>query len=280
MYIVNLMEDTVGDTGILFEHGFSIYADTIRHKVLIDTGASEKTWKNADKLGIDLNKVEAVILSHGHYDHGGGILSFSERNPQAPIYVREGALAAHFSTTGGLHSCGLDPRISELSQIRTFKLSQFGIQRINEDVSVFSAVKGRRLWPNGNRNLLSGFEDCERCYLQDDFMHEQHVVIEAEGRRVLISGCAHSGILNILDRFDDLYGGVPDIVISGFHMVKDVSYEYNDYCIMRQTAEELSTMKTVFYTGHCTGDVAFDIMKGIMGDKLKRICSGDTIVSI
>ena len=91
MRIINLMEDTDGKNGCLYEHGLSFYIETNHHKLLLDTGASEATLENAKKLGIDLTRVDTVILSHGHYDHSGGIMAFAKLNPKAKIYLQRSA---------------------------------------------------------------------------------------------------------------------------------------------------------------------------------------------
>ena len=92
MKIINLMEDTLGEKQVYAEHGFSIYIETPRHRLLADTGASEKTWENAKRLGVDLGSIDLVFLSHGHYDHSGGILSFAEQNPDVRIYMHARAV--------------------------------------------------------------------------------------------------------------------------------------------------------------------------------------------
>ena len=76
MKIVTLMEDTPGKQQCYFEHGLSLYIETRKHRLLFDTGASQKTIENAVKMGIDLTKIDTVIISHGHYDHAGGLLDF------------------------------------------------------------------------------------------------------------------------------------------------------------------------------------------------------------
>ena len=71
MKIINLIENTEGSSGCLFEHGLSFYVETKKHKLLVDTGATNTFIANAEKLGVDLKQVDTVILSHGHYDHTG-----------------------------------------------------------------------------------------------------------------------------------------------------------------------------------------------------------------
>ena len=91
MRIINLIENTEGSMGCAYAHGLSFYVETKKHKLLMDLGPSEETLKNAEKLGIDLTQVDTVILSHGHYDHSGGIMAFTKINPDAVIYMQESA---------------------------------------------------------------------------------------------------------------------------------------------------------------------------------------------
>ena len=114
---------------------------------------------------------------------------------------------------------------------------------------------------------------------EDDFMHEQCLVITQNGKHWLLSGCAHNGILNITDRYKVVFGNEPDYVVSGFHMMKrDEEHTEKEKAVIIQTAQELSQMRTVFYSGHCTGIPAFELMKEIMGDKLIALHSGETVI--
>ena len=104
------------------------------------------------------------------------------------------------------------------------------------------------------------------------------LVITQGNTHILLSGCAHNGILNILDRYRELFGEYPDHVITGFHMMKrDGEHTEEEKDVIVQTAKELSQLNTVFYSGHCTGIPAFEMMKEIMGDKLIALHSGDEI---
>ncbi len=268
MKILNLMEDTAGENKVFAEHGFCVYIETLMHRILVDTGASEKTWDNAGKLGVDTGSIDLVFLSHGHYDHSGGLLSFAEQNPNAKIYMHARAADDYYNLKDGREKyIGIDKRILDLPQI---VLLEKGC-RIDREISVFSGVTGRRKWPKSNLTLK---RKTGESYVQDSFDHEQYVVVETEGKKILISGCAHNGILNILDCFARLYHGAPDIVISGFHMAKNTEYDEEERRLIRDVAKELRKMDTQFYTGHCTGTLAFQIMKEIMGDRLWFMHSG------
>lgn len=272
MKIINLMEDTVGENKVYAEHGFSVYVETPGHRLLVDTGASEKTWENAARLGVDPERIDLVFLSHGHYDHSGGILSFAEKNPDAKIYMHARAVCGYYNLKDGREKyIGIDQRIPQLPQVVLLKEGC----RIDGELSVFSGVTGRRKWPKSNLSLKRKEGDAFR---QDSFDHEQYIVVDAEGKKVLLSGCAHNGILNILDRFRELYGCDPDVVVSGFHMMKKTGYEADERELIRDAAEELRGMRTRFYTGHCTGIPAFEMMREIMGDQLVYMHSGDQIL--
>ena len=273
MKIVTLVENTPGEEGCAFEHGLSIYIETREYKILLDTGASEAFLQNADRLGIDLAQVDMMVLSHGHYDHAGGILEFVKVNSKAPIYMRPAAVKAYYNDRPtGAKYIGMDERIFALDRI-VYTEENHGL---SEQISLFSGVAGRRLWPEGNRQLKC-LENGE--YIQDIFDHEQSLVIREKDRSVLISGCAHNGILNILDKYQELYGAAPDMVITGFHMKKNAPLTDAEKEIVKNTARELITYQnTSFYSGHCTGEEAFGIMKEIMGEQLHALHSGERIL--
>ena len=93
-----------------------------------------------------------------------------------------------------------------------------------------------------------------------------------------ISGCAHNGILNILDTYEEKYGGCPDAVVSGFHMVKKTDYTEQETDTICRTAEELRKTGAVFYTGHCTGQKAMELMQSIMGGQMVPIRCGTDLL--
>lgn len=275
MRIINLVENTEGASGCGFEHGLSFYIETEHHKLLADTGASDLLLKNAEKLGIDLTKVDTVILSHGHYDHGGGILPFAEINPTAKIYIPAAAFGAYYSLRDGApRYIGLAEEIRKLPQVVIVGGTAAGIFRIDDELSLFSGIGNTYPIPSANRNLRVKTKQGLR---QDDFRHEQCLVVSEGGRKVLLSGCAHHGILNVLDRYRELFGGEPDVAISGFHMMKKSGYSEEDLDMIADTAKELCKVSTVFYTGHCTGTEPFEAMKKIMGGQLRYVHSGDEI---
>lgn len=271
MKITNLIENIAGKQDVLFEHGLSFYIETKEHKLLVDCGQTDAFLQNAMTLGIDLKEVDSVFLSHGHYDHSGGILPFSKINAKADLYMQKKAILPYYHKTDEEERyIGIAPEISELDQVKLVD----GDRKVDEELSLFSNVKGRTLWPKGNLELK---KQVENDFVQDEFDHEQYLVVTEGNKRVLFSGCAHNGILNILAHYHDLYATYPDAVVSGFHMKKK-EYTKEDDVLIMETAKQLSKMPTQFYTGHCTGEYAFALMKEIMGAQLTYVHSGDSFI--
>ena len=268
MRIVCLIENAPGPAGIRHEHGLSVYLETERHRILADTGASDGALANAAALGVELSGVDLLFLSHGHYDHAGGIPSFAAINPWAEICLQK---------TAGLDYYGLDPEgpryigieksILSLPRLRMLD----GSAELDEEISVLAGFPGRRCWSKSNLRLARLEGD---RMVQDSFDHEQALVVRQHGKTLLFSGCAHNGILNILDRFREVYGRDPDLVIGGFHFMKGSAYTEAETGDIRETARELAGMDTEFYTGHCTSLPGYEIMAEIMGDKLHALHSG------
>ena len=271
MKIINLIEDTPSGNGCSCEHGLSFYIETQDHKMIVDVGATGLFIENARKKGINLKKVDTVIISHGHYDHGGGLSAFVEINKDAKIYINENAFQPYYHDIYMQHKyIGLEDELSTLSQI--VKVGDY--LKIDEELTLFSGVKGRRYWPDGNKELVI---ERDGQVQQDQFEHEQYLVISYENKKILMSGCAHDGILNILDSYRELFGAEPDVVISGFHMQKK-RYQASDWKMIEYTAEELSKLRIRFFTGHCTGEEPFRVMQQIMMGQIRYIRCGEEFI--
>ena len=267
MKIVALMEDTKGNELCMYEHGLSLYIETQKHHLLFDTGASEKTIKNAQQLGIDLRQVDTVILSHGHYDHAGGIIPFSKINPSAKIWMQKKANKDYYH---GQKYIGIDKQIMKLPQFQTIE----GNQIIDEELFLFTHITGRQYFSASNLELTEKIAGND---VLDSFDHEQCLVINEGQKHILLSGCAHNGIMNIIETYKQLFHGYPDVVISGFHLCQKTAYTHQEVKNIQDLAHDLKHLPTQFYTGHCTGQQAYLIMKDIMKDKLHYLHCGDIL---
>ena len=145
---------------------------------------------------------------------------------------------------------------------------------LDDELEVFTIKNRTHMLPFTNKRLLI---KTENGFVPDEFKHEHFLVVKENGLTVLMSGCAHNGILSILDAYKEKYGTLPDVVISGFHLMLKREYRENELQEVRSIAEELSNYQSQFYTCHCTGVPAYEEMKKIMGDKLKYVHAGEAI---
>ena len=97
MIIKALTENTSKNENIFSEHGLSLYIETENHKILFDMGQTDLFYKNAQTMGVDLRAVDVAVLSHGHYDHGGGLKKFLEINSTAPVYLSRFAFGDYYN---------------------------------------------------------------------------------------------------------------------------------------------------------------------------------------
>ena len=241
------------------EHGLSILLETGKHRILLDTGASDVFIRNAEQLGIELSKVGYVFISHGHSDHAGGLRYFMERNQQAKVIVSPDAMSGKFfSKRGNLHS--ITTEWPEIGEDRLVLIDQ--TCEILEGLQIIAHIPQIHSMPKGNQNLY--VQDANGDYIHDDFRHELALYVDG----LLFTGCAHSGLENIL-----AVCPWPVLsVVGGFHLLDG-----------QETDEELTALaqrlkancsKTLFYTSHCTGDHVYDVMKSVMGEQLQSFRCG------
>ncbi len=272
--IINLVEDTPGNPLCRPEHGLSFYIETEKHKLLMDAGATDLFLHNAKALGIDLGQVDTFVLSHGHYDHAGGVLAFAKMNPKARLYMKQSVGGDYYHLKeGGEKYIGINKGILSLEQCVRVE----GSLRIDDELFLFTDITGDRCLTKGSRKFA---RKAGNTFVQDTFAHEQCLVIAQGEKKVLLSGCAHTGILNILDRYAEIFRSEPDVVISGFHLAQKAPYSDDEKDNIRNIAKALLETKSVFYTGHCTGQKAYGIMKEMMGSRLLPIHSGEKLLEI
>ena len=256
MKITSLLENTAGRDDVQTEHGLSLYIETEGHRILFDMGQTDLFSENANVLEIDLSGVDIAVLSHGHYDHGGGLRKFLEINTHAPVYIHKDAFLPHYNGTEKY--IGLDTSLAEHPQI-IFTADEY---KIDASLSLFSC-NGR---PKNHPALPSGLnEKVGDAFIPDDFRHEQYLMIKENGKRILISGCSHKGILDIAEWF------TPDLLVGGFHYSKLPLGED-----LEAATKSLAAYQTEFYTCHCTGCEQYEFMRQYM-PSLHYLSCGQTI---
>ena len=119
MIVKCLMDNEASSGEFLTEHGLSLYIETRDHKILFDTGASPAFAENAEKMGVDLAQVDIAVLSHGHYDHGGGLSKFLEINKKAKVFINENAFKNYYAlrANNNLEYIGLEKDLENNKQL-------------------------------------------------------------------------------------------------------------------------------------------------------------------
>ena len=244
-------------------HGLSLYIETHHHKILFDLGPDKTVFENAKKRSIDLSNIDIVIISHGHIDHGGALEQFLKVNSKAKIYLQKKAFEPHYSKTLFLKiPVGINGKIKNHSQIILLD----GDHVIDNELRLITVQKTDRCYSPLNDALYND----EGI---DDFSHEQHLII-SENSVALITGCGHSGIVNIMDQSNT---DNPKSCIGGFHLYNPITKRSVSKKLLDALAAELQIYpQTKFYTCHCTGLKAFQYLSERLPNLAYLFC-GDSI---
>ena len=272
MLIKTLVENNAISPEFNTEHGLSLYIETGGTKLLFDMGASGLFLENARKLGVDIAEVDFALVSHGHYDHGGGLKLFLEENMKAKVFLRQQAFFKRYSKRENdeLHEIGLDRELASSERV-VFTPDQINIA---EGIELFSNVTGRELFSSSNGTLMS---EKDGQIIEDPFGHEQNLIITEAGKTALFAGCAHNGIVNILKEFMRLKGALPDTVFGGFHLYNPYTKQSEAPELVEKIGILLKNGRTKYYTGHCTGLESYGHLKRILGDQLEYLATGSVI---
>ncbi|HEY5525916.1 MAG TPA: MBL fold metallo-hydrolase [Clostridium sp.] len=272
--ITTLIENNADDDNSLFnEHGLSLYIEIDEMKLLIDTGESGDFIKNAKKLKIDLNKLDYVLLSHGHYDHTGGFKSLVEKAEKSfKLIVGEKFFYNKY-------------KLVERENYR-FNGNSFNKDYIEENNIPIKYIKEDIFYINENVMVISNFEknnDYELLnkkfhikkngrYILDDFSDEIALAIKSEKGLFVIVGCSHVGVCNILETIIKRTGMNIYGVIGGIHLVE---------------ADDIRIEKTINYfkerdisilgMSHCTGEKAIEEIKEKLGTRYLYNNTGNII---
>lgn len=264
MRVTVLVENTTADPRLQGIHGLSLYVETRQHKLLMDVGPGTVFVENAEKLGIDLAQVDLCAVSHGHDDHGGGLGRFLQLNQKATVYLSRLAFGSYYA---GKKYIGLDPELKNHPRIRLLPATV----RVDSQITLLSEIPGDALLPRANGGLLCESEP-------DTFAHEQVMLVEEGGRLLLLGGCAHRGIVNILEHVKQVMGRYPDTVISGLHLAAGGSGVcMADDAYLDQLAQALLATGAEFYSCHCTGREALEKLQLRMPGKLHAVSTGTVL---
>ncbi len=258
MKICVLVEDTSSNAELESEHGLSLFIEADGRRILFDTGQTGMFARNAVKLGIDLSLVDLAVISHGHYDHTGGLGTFFDVNDHAPVYVHKRAFEKRRASDG--RDIGMDPGLLSSGRI----VLTGDDHDLGGNMRLCTCNGKKPLFPSHSGGLLM-LRDGE--YVQDDFSHEQYLCIREGGKLAVVSGCSHKGALNIVRWLG------PDVLIGGFHFMP-LDAEGEGGAVLDESAREMAGADTQYFTCHCTGVAQFDHLKRILGERIRYVSCG------
>lgn len=264
MKIVTLFENRTISKDYKNKHGLSLYIETASHKILFDTGTDDTFAKNAAKLGVKLEEVDIAVISHGHYDHGGGLDTFLKINNSAKIYIGKGAFDYHLVKLLGIvkYSIGINKKLENNSRL----VFVDEMMKIDEELTIFGHVTGNKLLPKGNNRLLKKYSD--GSISKDDFDHEINLLINENDKFSLLCGCAHNGIINIIEKAKLITKGNINTVIGGFHLMGMDIKASDTVNYLNELSMSLKNCEVgKYYTCHCTGEQAY----GYLSQKLVNL---------
>lgn len=258
-------------------HGLSLYIEFKSKKILLDLGPNKLFAKNAEKLGVDISSVDYLIISHGHYDHGGGLEEFLRINKRAKIYLHRNAVNLFYTKLLGFIPFYIGLKRSVIN--KNIKRITFleNDAKIASDIFLLTDLGGEFLTPTSNKSLL---HKNGKLYTHDDFNHEILLVLEEDEKVVVLTACSHSGIVNMLNAVNErITKKKIDAVLGGLHLYNPANRKSESRDYINSLVNELKGFNATFYTGHCTGKENFKILKGALSDKIKPMNTG-TIINI
>ena len=253
------------------EHGFSLLIDQNSSRILYDFGAKDSLRNNARHLGIDLGTVDTAILSHGHYDHADGMEYFLKENEKATIFHGRGAFHPRWSISRGT------PRDVGVSMIPTDdvvrRLAAIDGLQDRDSFVILPAAPGHRARPRANARLLAGPEGNR---LQDDFTDELTLVLRTGDGLVVVTGCSHRGILNIVEQVKTYCPECPvRALVGGFHLLDKEEDDDGIREIAKRMKKDLSDTRII--TGHCTEGGTAAVLEESLEQPVERLKVGMTL---
>jgi 7,8-dihydropterin-6-yl-methyl-4-(beta-D-ribofuranosyl)aminobenzene 5'-phosphate synthase len=274
--VTTLIDNSKGNKGLASEWGLSLHVEANGRRVLFDTGTSSAFVKNAEKLGVDLSKVDIAILSHGHFDHGGGLAAFFSANDTAPLYLR--------TTAGGDLYGRFLFRHRYIGLVKAVLMAnQSRLRWVEEDTEIapglhiLTSIPDTERKPNTERKILV---KTERGFVPDAFKHELVLVVKEEDGISVITGCGHLGVLNMVLAAKKKFPEAPiKTVLGGFHIISNfitggMAVTPVEMKEMALRFKELGCQRVI--SGHCTGKKASAILREELQEGYSQLSTGMT----
>lgn len=269
-----LVEDTtLPGAPFRAEHGMAWHITTPHGRILFDTGASgDVLLHNAALLGVDLAQIDALVLSHAHYDHTGGLRAVLDRvRPGLPLYASPDLFRPRYKTADDVPKfIGIALSREDLAARVDLRLST-APQQVLPGVWTTGEITERPAFVGGSPNLLVRENG---GYGPDPYQDDFSMVLQAAEGLVVLLGCGHAGLLNILRHVRQRFDGTIHTVAGGTHLLSATAEN------LQQALDELEAQydAPLLYPCHCTGKQAFDTLHAAFGGRV-RTCPPGTVLT-
>jgi len=240
MKIITLIENLVYGQGLVAEHGLSVYIETDNRKMLFDTGQSGLFIQNARTLGINIEAIDGLILSHGHYDHTGGLYPFLEANKKAKVYAKRELFDPKYRSNKTFIGT---PKNEALLKDRLVYVDE--VTELDEGVFIMPNIPIKHSIDTHFDGLLKLKEN---EIVPDEFDDELFIAIVEKEQVNIVSACSHRGITNICEAAIDHFSLRVGLILGGFHMKNCTTEQYIHLTHYLRTLQPKSLGAC-----HCTG---------------------------